>query len=87
MPPRIIDHKNEEMILRGKCATIIRLLRERNSQTQDDLAEVLGVNRQYVGDVETGRRTIPTHIVYRLSKHFNVPMELMLGGKMGAKNQ
>ncbi|MGA8809497.1 MAG: helix-turn-helix transcriptional regulator [Thermoanaerobaculia bacterium] len=56
-----------------KFAAHVRELREKRDVSQTRLAELAGLNRNYVGDVERGRRNPCFENILRLADALNVP--------------
>lgn len=54
---------------------IVRNLREKNSLTQQDLADQLGVSRQTIISLENGKYNPSIMLAYRLAKIFNLTIE------------
>ena len=57
----------------------IRALREDNDYTQKKMAEVLHCSQQVYSNYELGQRDIPTDILIKLSKFYNVSTDYILG--------
>lgn len=57
----------------------IRDLRHDHDMTQRELAEILGMSQTGYSKYETGENDIPTEILIRLSKIYNVSIDYMLG--------
>ncbi len=57
----------------------IRQLREDKDLTQKMLAKVLNCSQQVYSNYELGQRDIPTDILIKLSKFYNVSIDYMLG--------
>lgn len=57
----------------------IRALREDSDKTQRELAEILNCSQQVYSNYELGQRDIPTDILIRLSKYYQVSTDYMLG--------
>ena len=50
----------------------MRVLRTRRHQTQQDMADVLGVTKSFLSSVETGRRSIPKGWIDIISDHYHL---------------
>ena len=57
----------------------IRDLREDNDKTQRELANVLNCSQQVYSNYELGQRDIPTDILIKLSRYYNVSVDYILG--------
>ena len=57
----------------------IRDLREDNDLTQKQLAKVLNCSQQVYSNYELGQRDIPTDILIKLSRFYNVSVDYILG--------
>lgn len=57
----------------------IRDLREDNDFTQKHLATALNCSQQVYSNYELGQRDIPTDILIKLSKFYNVSVDYLLG--------
>jgi putative transcriptional regulator len=53
----------------------LRVLRARHNLSQADLAEKLGVSRQTVNAIETGRYDPSLPLAFKLAAVFNAPIE------------
>lgn len=62
----------------------IKVLRETNGLTQDDLATNLGLTRQSISRYETGERKVSLDILYDLAKTFSVSMDSFFPAKATA---
>lgn len=62
-----------------KINEIIRVLREDNDKTQNEIAEVLNTSQGYYSKYELGLREIPTHHIITLCKFYNVSADYILG--------
>jgi len=54
---------------------IIRELRKKNKVTQDDLASAVGVTRQTIISLESGKYNASLQLAYKISKYFNLKIE------------
>ena len=57
----------------------IRDLREDNDLTQKQLAATLNCSQQVYSNYELGQRDIPTDILIKLSRFYNVSTDYILG--------
>ena len=57
----------------------IRNLREDNDLTQKKVAKILNCSQQVYSNYELGQRDIPTDILIKLSKFYNVSTDYILG--------
>lgn len=53
----------------------IRELRKENTVTQDDLANAVGVTRQTIISLESGKYNASLQLAYKISKYFNMKIE------------
>jgi putative transcriptional regulator len=56
-------------------------LRAEKSWSQGDLAEKLGVSRQSVNAIETGKFDPSLPLAFKLSRLFKLPIEAIFSGK------
>lgn len=56
----------------------IRDLREDSDRTQKEVAKILGCSQQVYSNYELGQRDIPTDILIKLSKLYNVTVDYIL---------
>jgi len=57
----------------------IRDLRENNDLTQKEMAKELNCSQQVYSNYELGQRDIPTDILIKLSKFYDVSVDYILG--------
>lgn len=57
----------------------LKELRKARGITQDELGEILGVQKAAVCKYETGRVALPSHVLLRLVDYFGVPSDYILG--------
>ena len=57
----------------------IKDLREDNDLTQKEVADYLGMKQPQYYRYENGQRDIPTDILIKLSKYYNVSVDYILG--------
>lgn len=56
----------------------LRYLRENKNITQKELATFLNMSQTGYSQYETGRNDIPTNILIKLAKFYNVPVDYIL---------
>jgi transcriptional regulator with XRE-family HTH domain len=64
---------------RDNIARSLRRLRAKNALSQEDLAELAGLHRTYVGSVERGERNISIDNVEKLAHALNVSAADLVG--------
>lgn len=57
----------------------VRILRERNGESATDFAKRLDISLTYLGDIETGRRTLKRNpgLVKRIADELAVPISMI----------
>lgn len=63
------------MDMTGQVHNSVRALREKKGETQERLAEALGVSRQTVIAVERGKYVPSLPLALKIAKHFRLPVE------------
>lgn len=67
----------------------IRNIRYNNNLSQEDMAKVLKINRNYLSRIETNKSLPTAEVLTRLAENFNISIDSLLGinldGKEGAK--
>jgi len=61
-----------------KLGEKVKLLRNRRGLNQDDLAEVLGLSRSQISNLESGRRNLSVKQLEKLCEYFKVDMSYFL---------
>ena len=56
----------------------IRAYREREDISQEKLAELAGLHRTYIGQVERAEKNITVRNLYRIGKALKIPPHLLL---------
>lgn len=65
-------------VMRNIMYRRIRDLRTDNDMTQTELAKILGMSQTGYSKYETGENDIPTEILIKLSKIYNVSIDYLL---------
>lgn len=68
----------DELKISPTLGQLVRSLRECDDMPQVDLAERLGVSRQFLSDVEHDRKTVGVDFAKKLSKAMGYPVETFL---------
>lgn len=63
----------------NKFGEILLKLREEREETQQQLADAIGITRQSLSRYETNERTPNIDLIYKVSKHYNVSADYLLG--------
>ena len=57
----------------------LKLLRESNNLTQKDISEILEISESLYSIYESGKRTIPVHLLRKLAKQYNTSIDFLVG--------
>lgn len=57
----------------------ITIIRERQGLTQEKLAELAGLHRAYIGQIERGEKNIGLKNLEKIAKGLNVPINNLIG--------
>ena len=57
----------------------LRLLREKNGKTQEDISKVIGTTQQIYSRHETNKPELPVRHLLNLSSYYNVSTDYLLG--------
>jgi DNA-binding XRE family transcriptional regulator len=74
--PGLTQSQELQMRLRAN----LKRLRQDAKLSQREIAIILGVGRAEVIHLEKGRRKISIEYLYKLSKHFNVSIDMLVNG-------
>lgn len=58
----------------------VREERQKQSMSQEDFADLVGVHRTYIGMIERGEKNITLENIQRISKALNLKIEDLLKG-------
>lgn len=72
-----MNEKRSQLI---KFGTKLRLIREAKGLSQEELAELAGLHRTYVGSVERGERNPTLLILLKLANALAVPLSTLVEG-------
>ena len=67
------------MFNKEKFSARLRELRKKNGETQDTLAELLGVKSNQISEMELGKKTTSLERLCILCDHFKVSADYLLG--------
>lgn len=59
----------------------IRTIREHNGHTRETLAELADISVQFLADIETGRKSMTTHTLYKMSEALHVTTDYIVSGR------
>jgi DNA-binding XRE family transcriptional regulator len=76
-----------EVVKRMRTESRIKVLREHRQMTQQELADVVGMNRLYLSQIETGRATGGLKTLTRIAKALNAPLDMLVSGNEPAKSR
>jgi DNA-binding XRE family transcriptional regulator len=74
-----------EVVKRMRTENRIKVLREHRQMTQQDLADVVGMNRLYLSQIETGRATGGLKTLTRIAKALKAPLDMLVTGNEPVK--
>lgn len=63
------------------CGQRIKELRQSSGMTQEEFAASMNVSRDYIGKLESGKRTVSIDLMIDISAHFNVSLDYLVMGK------
>jgi len=66
--------------LTGRFGLHLKTLREQRDLSQEELAYNSGINRTYIGSIETGEYTPSLYIIWKLSQALNLSVSQLLKG-------
>jgi transcriptional regulator with XRE-family HTH domain len=78
---------NDEARFYAQIGQKIKAARALSGQSQEDLAEFLGVSFQQIQKYETGKNRIPVDRLAKVANHLRVPMSELLPGKPRAEEK
>lgn len=55
----------------------IRIIRKSKKLKQEDLAEICGVNQNYISDIENGKRNITMLKLFDIAEALNIDVEVI----------
>ena len=65
--------------------TKIKNIRYNNNISQEEMAKILKINRNYLSRIETNTSLPTTEVLARLSECFNISIDSLLGLNLGGK--
>ena len=58
----------------------LRDVRQDHDITQSQIAAYLEIDQRTYSNYETGKREIPVHLLIKLAKYYNVPLDYLVEG-------
>lgn len=77
---RFLRHKLEEMDASERLGENVLRIRQRRKLSQEDLADLAGINRSQISLIENGRRQPGIETVVRLAGALEVPIASLFEG-------
>lgn len=65
----------------------IQEIRKEKGISQMELAEILGLSRTSISNIENGRHPIFLHHIYTMAENFNIPLETILPPVSNVQNE
>lgn len=66
--------------------TKIKNIRYNNNLSQEDMAKILKINRNYLSRIETNKSLPTAEVLIRLAEEFSINIDSLLGLNMDSKN-
>jgi len=66
--------------IRARLGNRIRTLRKKHDWTQVELAEMLGIDRSYLSEIETGKKDPSLRVLKTIADGFNLTLSQLLKG-------
>jgi transcriptional regulator with XRE-family HTH domain len=66
--------------IRVRLGNRVRSLRKREQWTQVELAEMLGIDRSYLSEIETGKKDPSLRVLKTIADGFNLTLSQLLKG-------
>lgn len=64
----------------------IKNIRYNNNISQEDMAKVLEINRNYLSRIETNKSLPTTEVLTKLAENFNISVDSLLGVNLDGKD-
>lgn len=71
----------DKATLNSEIGKRIRTMREHNGYTREILAEYADVSVQFLADIETGRKSMTTYTLYKMSEALHVTTDYIIYGR------
>ncbi len=75
-------YKNEEQKLMTLLVKRIVKLRKERKLTQDKISELIGVYREHIAKVETGKRNVTLKLLFRICISLNITLKDLVDFEM-----
>ena len=70
-----------------KIGNLIRLLRTADNLSQAELAELLGISRANLSQIENGHKDPDLPVLRKIAGHFNIPLPVLLADEAGEDSE
>lgn len=66
----------------SECGQRIAVLRIQHKYTQEQFADILGIDRSYLSKVEAGKKGLSVDLFIQISEHLGVSLDYLIVGKV-----
>jgi DNA-binding XRE family transcriptional regulator len=73
-----VDDSQQKEILYQRFSIQLKSAREKAGMTQEQLSQIVSIDRTYLSQVENGRRNVSLYIAYRLARALDISLDEML---------
>jgi len=73
-----MSKKGKTKIIPDKFGTVVRKRRHKLNISQEDFAEIVGIHRTYVSDIELGKVDISLTVASKIASAFKIPLSTLI---------